>query len=192
MKTLAYFLPPAEGIVWLRKAADLGHFQAQVELPDYEKIHATVLKPGEQVRIGVRSGSPAAPRPASSRPAWKYPVGSILRNVGTSNPGCNDVYVEAHSNADNLYYVVARYGGGQRSDWSVQTSPSRVFKQGTLREEDLDKEFKLVPGARYCKKCQGTGDFILQQIRSGYGGGRFHYGEWKEYTPCKDCAGLGI
>ncbi len=189
MHTLAFLLPISEGRGWLIKSAELGYLQAQKDLRDYEKIHPKVLPPGYQPPP-VYNAPRAQPQSASTN--WKYPVGLVMTNQGRNNPGCLDLRIESHNQSDGLYYILARYAGAKPSDWTVQTSPSYYLKQGTIREADLEREFKPSKGARYCSACQASGNKATKQIRNYNVFGTNYYGEWMEYTTCPDCHGTGL
>lgn len=189
MHALAFLLPISEGRGWLIKSAELGYLQAQKDLPDYEKIHSRVLPPGYQPPPVY-----SAPRAQPQAPAltWKFPVGLVMVNQGRNNPGCVDIQVQSHNQSDGLYYILARYQGARPNDWTVQTSPSYYLKEGTLREADLEREFKPLKGARYCSACEASGNKATRQVRHYDVFGSQYHGEWTEYSTCPKCHGTGL
>ncbi len=191
MHTLAFLLPISEGRGWLIKSAELGYLQAQKDLPEYEKIHPKVLPPGYQPPP-VYTAPRAQPQPQAPAVNWKYPVGLVMSNQGGSNPGCVDIQVQSHNKSDGLYYVLARYLGAKPNDWTVQTSPSYYLKEGTLREAELDREFKPLKGAHYCSACEASGNKATKQVRHYEIIGTHYHGEWMEYTTCPNCHGTGL
>lgn len=191
MHTLAFLLPIGEGRGWLIKSAELGYLQAQKDLPDYEKIHPKVLPPGYQPPP-VYTAPRAQPQPQAPALSWKYPVGLVMTNQGRNNPGCVDIQIQSHNKNDGLYYILARYHGAKPSDWTVQTSPSYYLKEGTIREADLEREFKPLKEARYCSACQASGNKATRQVRNYDVFGSQYHGEWTEYSACGNCFGSGL